>query len=131
MRHVIKEFDLGNGLYASHDTKDAFFLFRIYRKRGRHFDLYGSIVVTEHDELGVLECYCEAANKKDELNLDLEVFKVLFEDLKFHIAWFKRNFEATPAPMVISDLYVKNKYGGIKGLMEKAKSLKGVYHGKI
>lgn len=121
MLHDITEFEIRDGLSASYDIKPDSFIFRIIRGRT---ELLAVSTVTEHEELGVNECYCQATKMDSEVTI--KDFRVLFEHLKFHIVWFKRSFEGSYLPCIINNIYFKNKYGTKERLMEVSKKLKRV-----
>ena len=121
MIHNITEFHVRDDIYASHDIRDGFIAFRLFQKRGKHYDLRGMSVVTDHKVLGECECYTELTDTSHEL-VNLEDFRVLFEALKIHVAWFKRSPHGRIIPYPICPIYVKNKYGN-SGLLSRAKEI--------
>lgn len=126
MLHNITEFEIRDGLYASHDVKDdsKTIIFRIIKKDGEKWETLAVANVTEHAIFGVQECYTEAVMMKQGTTID--DFRVLYEDLKFYLTWYKHQFDGLLYAYVIDQTYFKNKYGTKAKLRQVANKFKRV-----
>ena len=122
MPHNVKEFEIRDGLTASYDLKTGRnVIFRVVRKdTPKKWALLANGFISEHEQFGVQECYTEATMTKD---TSIEDFRVLYEDLKYHITWFRHTFDGDLYPYIIDETYFKNRYGTKAKLRERAKKL--------
>jgi len=126
MLHDITEFEIRDGLQASYDLKTGGknIIFRICKVSDKAWTPLAVANISEHECLGVQECYTEATIMNGDTTV--EDFRVLYEALKYHIAWYRKKPNGALIPYIISNTYFKNKYGTKKRLMEVSKKLKRV-----
>jgi hypothetical protein len=118
LHNIIYEVPLANGLHALIDEKSkGHYIFRIAEYADSKADVKAVANVSQHEQYPIFECYAEAV--KMDKPLVIEDFRLLFEFLEFHVAWFKRLPSSRPIPYIVNKEYVARVYGSKMNLIKR------------